>query len=375
RTGCTAVLDHAWVPADGFDDHVEAMASAYADAGIRCGLAPMIQDRDIFESMAFGDLDAPPPLAPADDPARLIGAMDRFLTGYADRPCFTPMVGPSAPQRCSDELMAGLTALADAKASPFHTHVLETRSQVVATRQRYGRSVVEYLDDLGALTARTSLAHGVWMDADDIARVHAADTTIVHNPVSNLRCGSGLLPLAALLDGDVSVALGADGAASNDNQNMFEAMKFAALIHTMSGSYRSWPTAEAVWRSCLTGGARALCAPIGRIAAGHRADIVLLDTERHVTLDRDALVRSLVFAEHGQSVHTVLVDGRVVLEAGVPTSPATDHRDRARALQSRIHESLPQRQAILDRYGPVLGAIHDRDTATPLPTTERAGRG
>ncbi len=108
RTGCTAVLDHAWVPADGFDDHVEAMASAYADAGIRCGLAPMIQDRDIFESMAFGDDDAPPPLGDPVDPMLLVEAMERYLTDYAGRARFTPMVGPSAPQRCSDDLMVGL---------------------------------------------------------------------------------------------------------------------------------------------------------------------------------------------------------------------------------------------------------------------------
>jgi len=364
RSGCTAVLDHAWVPGTGFEEHVEAMASAYADAGIRCGLAPMIQDRDIFESMAFGDGDAPPPLGESDDPARLVEAMDRYLTDYAGRARFTPMVGPSAPQRCSDDLMIGLTGLADKHGAPLHTHVLETRSQVVATRGRYGRSVVGYLDDIGALTDRTSLAHGVWMDADDFARVEAARATVVHNPISNLRCGSGLLPLAGLLDQGVSVALGADGAASGDNQNMFEAMKFAALIHTMSGPFRAWPTPEGVWRMCLAGGAKALCAPIGRVAPGHRADIVLLDTERHACLDRDALVRSLVFAEHGESVHTVLVDGTVVVDSHTSLTVPPDHRAKARALQLRINESLPQRKAMLDRYGPLLEAIHDRDNAT-----------
>ena len=190
---------------------------------------------------------------------------------------------------------------------------------------------------------------------------------MVHNPISNLRCGSGLLPLAGLLDQGVNVALGADGAASNDNQNMFEAMKFAALIHTTSGPFRAWPTPEAVWRMCLTGGASALCTSIGRIAPGNRADIVLLDTERHACLDRDALVRSLVFAEHGESVHTVLVDGTVVVDSHTPLTVPPDHRTKERALQLRINESLPQRQAMLDRYGPLLEAIHERDAA-PLVT-------
>jgi len=371
-TGCTAVLDHAWVPADAFDDHVEAMVSAYDDAGIRCGLAPMIEDRDIFESMEFGDLDVPDPLRPATDPEVLLKAMERFLGRYGGRPRIVPMVGPSAPQRCSHELLEGLAVLARAHAAPFHTHVLETRGQVVATRRRYGRSVVEYLDDIGALNERTSLAHCVWLDHDEYGLVRDRQATIVHNPVSNLRLGSGLLPLSGLLDAGVIVALGADGAASNDNQNMFEAMKVAALMHTLSGPYDEWPTAVSIWRTGLRGGAAALQSPIGRIAPGCRGDVVLIDTARHPAIDRDILAASLVYAEHGESVDTVIVDGEIVVEQRKALTTPADHRRRERALLERIHASIPQRIALLDTFGPVLGAIHRRDDATPLPLERRA---
>jgi cytosine/adenosine deaminase-related metal-dependent hydrolase len=372
RTGCTAVLDHAWVPADALDDHVEAMVSAYHDAGIRCALAPMIEDRDIFESMDFGDLDAPDPLRPPTDPQVLLHAMERFLGRYGDRPRMVPMVGPSAPQRCSDELMAGLADLAHAHDAPFHTHVLETRGQVGATRKRYGRSVVEYLDDLGALNERTSLAHCVWLDPDEYGLVRDRKATIVHNPVSNLRIGSGLLPLSGLLDGGTTVALGADGAASNDNQNMFEAMKVAALMHTLSGPFDEWPTAVSIWRAGLRGGAAALQSPIGRIAPGCHGDLVLIDTARHPAIDRDIFAASLVYAEHGESVHTVIVDGEVVVEERKAVTTPADHRQRERALLERIHASIPQRVALLDTFGPVLRAIHHRDDATPLPLERRA---
>lgn len=366
RTGCTAVLDHPWVPVDGFEQHIEAMAAAYDDAGMRCGLAPMIQDRDIFESIGFSETPAPPAMSEPIAAHRFIERMEQFLQRHAGRPLLRPMVGPSAPQRCSHELMVGLVGLARTHTAPLHTHVLETRSQVFATRERYGTSVLDYLDDIGALNERTSLAHCVWLDADEYELVRSSGSTIVHNPISNLRCGSGILPLSGLLHGDVSVGLGADGAASNDNQNMFETMKVAALMHTLAGPFQLWPTPTQIWAAGLNGGARALDAEIGSLTPGRRADILLLDTERHTAMDRDALVRSLVFAEHGESVHSVIVDGDVVIDDRTRCRTHTGHAARERELLQRIHASLPAREALLAEYGPALTTVHERDEATPL---------
>jgi 5-methylthioadenosine/S-adenosylhomocysteine deaminase len=372
ESGCTAVLDQAWLSPDAFAEHAEAVMAAYADAGIRAGLAPMVQDRDIFESMSFESVGtgAPAPFSSALDPAVVTGWMRSFLDRWQGaHPLLTPMVGPSAPQRCSDELMASLADLARSSGALFHTHVLETRTQIVATRERYGgRSVVAVLDELGLLTSNTSLAHCVWMDAGEYAAVRDAGATIVHNPISNLRCGSGLLPLGDLLHGGLHVALGADGAASNDNQNMFEAMKFATLIHTLYGSHRQWPTALDVWSMCLRGGARALGQRLGSLEPGARADIVLLDSERHVAVHKESLAASLVLAEHGSSVRTVVVDGEIVVDDGVHCrgDRAATAR-RSRALQQRIHEALPERQAVYERHVEVLTAVHDHAMAQPVP--------
>ena len=362
HTGGTAVLDHAWVSPDGFAEHAEAIMTAYADAGIRAGLAPMIQDRDIFESMSFDAVEGPPPAPFSDpiDPALLTACMVAFFDRWQDaHPRLTPMVGPSAPQRCSDELMMAMAGLAGERGARFHTHVLETKTQVMATRQRYGRSSVEFLRDLGLMVPSTSLAHCVWMDAAEYAAVRDAGVTIVHNPISNLRCGSGLLPLADLLEAGVSVALGADGAASNDNQNMFEAMKFASLIHTLYGRHDRWPRARQVWEACLRGGAAALGQSLGAITSGMRADIVLLDTRRHVVVDADSLVASIVLAEHGESVRTVIVDGEIVVEDGRATRvDEVGATKRSLALQHRIHEALPGRQEVYDRHVDALTAVH-----------------
>lgn len=369
ESGCTAVLDHAWMPPWDFEAHAEAVMSAYADAGMRAGLAPMIGDLDIFESMSFAAASgpAPEPMADPVDPALLLGAMDAFFDRWQGaHPRLNPMVGPSAPQRCSHELMEGLAGLARRRGALFHTHVLETKTQIAANLERYGRSSVDYLDDLGLLSAATSLAHCVWMDPGEFDTVRRRGATVVHNPVSNLRCGSGLLPVADLLEAGVSVALGADGAASNDNQNMFEAMKFACLMQTLHGSHRRWPQAPAVWEMGLRGGAAALGQPLGSLRPGSKADVVLLSTDRHVPVDRDGLVTSLVLAEHGQSVHTVIVEGEVAVSAGrsVRVDEAEANR-RSLALQERIHSALPERQALYERYVDVLTEVHDDAMAQP----------
>lgn len=376
ESGCSAVLDHAWVAADDFEAHSDAIMNAYADAGIRAGLAPMIQDRDIFESMSFEAVGGAGPEAMSDplDPAHLSNCMTGFLGRWQGvHPRLSALVGPSAPQRCSNELMVELAALAKRHGTLFHTHMLETKTQILATRQRYGCSGVEFLRDLGLLSPATSLAHCVWMDPSEYRAVQQAGVTIVHNPVSNVRLGSGLLPLADLLEGSVSVALGADGAASNDNQNMFEAMKFACLIHTLYGSYRHWPPAHRVWEMCLRGGAAALGQDLGSLSPGMAADIVLLSGERHVAADRNSLVASLVLAEHGESVDTVIVGGEVVVAEGRATRvDDAEASRRSRDLQMRIHSALPERQALFERYEDVLAAVHDHAMAQPAAIERRA---
>ena len=376
ESGCTAVLDHGWVPPWDFEDCSEAMMSAYADAGMRVGLAPMIGDLDIFDTMSFEGASSPKP-EPLGDPFEVDGLLEA-MGGFFDRwhgahSRLTPMVGPSAPQRCSHELMEGLARLTRERGAGFHTHVLETKTQIAANLERYGRSSVSYLEDLGLLHPGASLAHCVWMDPDEYATVRRCGATIVHNPVSNLRCGSGILPVADLLEGGVSVALGADGAASNDNQNMFEAMKFATLLQTLHGSHLRWPQAPAIWRMGLRGGAAALGQPLGSLQPPSAADIVLLDTERHVPVHAEGLVTSLVLAEHGESVHTVIVAGEVVVSEGRSIRVDTEAMAaRSRDLQRRLHQHRPERQAFYDRYVDVLTEVHDHEMAQPAPVERLA---
>ena len=139
------------------------------------------------------------------------------------------MLAPSAPHRCTDDLLATVARLSEQHGLYVQMHLDETRELRQEANEIYGRSSIRHLDTIGLLHARVSLAHCVWVDDIDLELLAAHDVTVVHNPVSNLRLGSGIAPVVEMLSRDVTVALGADGAASNDSQNMFEAMKLASL--------------------------------------------------------------------------------------------------------------------------------------------------
>lgn len=178
--------------------------------------------------------------------------------------------------------------------------------------------------------------------------------------------------MGALVEAGVQVAVGTDGAASNDNQNMFEALKLATLLQTLGGHHHHWPTAEAVWARSLSGGAAALQAPIGRLAPGALADIVLLDLDRHVLADRASLVASLAYAEHGESVDTVMVHGEIVLRERRSTRiDESNLGERSRAFQRRLHDNLDERVATFETWVPGLERIESELNQVPLQFDRR----
>ena len=119
--------------------------------------------------------------------------------------------------------------------TPFHTHVLETKTQAVTGPELFGRSLIRYMADLGLLNRNVTIAHSVWVSDDDMALMGEAGLSVVHNAISNQKLGAGVAPLRRLLDAGVTVALGTDGASSNDTLRIFDVMRVAALIHSVSG--------------------------------------------------------------------------------------------------------------------------------------------
>jgi guanine deaminase len=377
RTGCTAALDHAFLDIGDLPAQAEAIMQAYADVGMRAAVAPVVQDLDYLTTVATGfavEAHAPEPLTSPRDAATILAALDAFLTAWSGKhELLAPMVGPAAPQRCSDELLAGLAELVRRHGAGLHTHLLESKPQVLATRSRFGSSVVAHLDELGLLGAHASFAHCNWLDDEEYRALARKGSVVVHNPITAIRCGSGLLPLQELLDVGSAIALGADGSGASDGQNMFEAMKLASLLHTIYGDHRRWPQPERIWHLGLRGGAAALRRPLGAIRAGAAADLVLLRAERHAVDDKEYLVRSLVLSEVGDSVDTVIVGGDVVMRERVSTRVDEGAiRTAAHELMGRRCRQHLARGDVYSAVEPFLASVVDEATGTDLGFSRRA---
>ncbi len=377
RNGVTTVLDDISLFFDFRDELVEAIMQAYRDSGIRAWVSVKLMDRPLLDTLpveiprvplalrrAFGRVRVPQASELMAFARRNMQREDR-LGGLAR---FIP--NPSAPQRCSDRLLTAMHRLATDRGFPWIIHVQETRLQAVQGPRRYGRSMIAHLDHLGLLTDITSVMHGIWVDEDDIARLAAAGATVVHNPASNLKLGSGLAPLRALRQRGVNVALGCDGTSSNDGQSILEAMKLAALVHNIADpDFRRWITPREAFRMATEGGARAALwdKGLGTIEVGKRADLVLLDRLAPAFAPRHDPVAQLVYAEAGHAVHTVLVDGRVVVSDGRPVS--ADLRAACRRLQEigeRLRPEHARTFATARHLEPLWRAMIDAHRALPL---------
>jgi cytosine/adenosine deaminase-related metal-dependent hydrolase len=314
-TGTTAAIDH--FPEQGFPlEHVDAVARAYRELGMRAAIALRVFDEDYDDIAPPGGLPAgfPNPLTPAplaDTIALVEEAVKRHDGGL-----LRVFPAPSNPSRCSDALLTACEELARRRNLGVHTHLLETQVQTRIAQERYGTTMVKHMERLGLLSPRLSCAHTLWIEEDDIALLAERGATVVHNPESNLKVGAGFMPLPAMRRHGLRVALGTDGASTNDNLVLHEAMRLAVILHRPKEVRARWARAEDALDMATGAGAAALqCAgSLGRIAPGQSADLVLYDLSQPRWTPCNDPAQQLVFAENGDSVHTVLVAGRMVVQ-------------------------------------------------------------
>ncbi|MEU0495845.1 amidohydrolase family protein [Mycobacterium sp. NPDC006124] len=346
QRGITCVQDDAFLMPFPDPEIVDAVASAYRDSGIRAFLAldqpelteaeklPFVDELDDAARRAFG---APAP-APA---AQLLEAYDHLIGTWhgAAEDRIRAAVSISAPQRVSLEYFAALDDLAQRHGLPLYAHMLETKVQrtLMTEQPRFaGRSLVGYTAAAGLLKPHTNVIHAVWVDDADLDVIAAAGSTVVHNPVSNLRLGSGVLPWRAMIDRGIPVALGTDEAICDDSVNVWTVAKTAGLIHNVAGlDSDEWPTATEVLDALWTGGARATRRPddLGVVAPGRLADLALVDLHSIAFTPLNDLREQLVHCEDGRGVVLTMVAGRVVAENGhVVSVDETALLDEAREL-------------------------------------------
>jgi len=325
RKGCTAAYDlfvEYPVPSR---EGIDAVASAYGEVGMRAVIAPMMADRTLYSALP-GLMEALPPdlqdrarkleLAPYE--ASIVAARDIIMRWRHDRDQLRPALGPTIPLHCSDAFLVACARLSEECAVALQTHVAETKTQAVLGVRKYGKSLVAHLQELGVLGPRFSAAHGIWLDSDDISRLADEGAGVVHNPMSNLRIGSGVAPVRGFLDAGVRLGIGTDASNTSDGQNMLEAQRLAALLSRVADvDPDRWLSVEEVFRAATEGSAAILGFDrIGRLVPGYRADIVFLDVGHinYVPL-RDPL-RQLVLAEDGAAIDSVMINGRFVLRQG-----------------------------------------------------------
>lgn len=325
KNGATTVLDHFFGNQACRFMGAGAAIQAMRDLGLRHVVALTLSDKNYAETIP---LDNSVPQA-SDEIQRMSASEAKSTEAWMDdceefiEAFHAPEIltiacpGPSAVQRCTDRLLIGSAELARERKLPIHVHLAETKPQAVMGRRIYGTSLLRHLDEIGVLDERMSLAHAIWVEPEDIELFASRGATPVHNPASNLRIGSGFAPVKEYIRAGVNVALGTDGAASNDGQNMFDAIRLSTLIHNQAGSdFNDWIAPRQAIAMATRNGARAFGIDAGVIAPGKLADIVLLRRDTAAFTPLNDVLAQIVFCENGASVHSVIVDGEFVVEAG-----------------------------------------------------------
>lgn len=328
RTGTTTVQDDAFVMPHPTPEIIDAILQAYADSGIRASVAldqPTLTERDKLpfiggydDEMLQTTLDAPAPLGAEG----LLEMYDHLLSTWhgAEGGRLTAAVSISAPQRVEVRYFEAIDDLSRVHGIPLFAHMLETKVQrtLMTEQKRFdGLSLVGYTDRLGLLSDRMNVIHAVWTDENDLDLIATAGAVIAHNPVSNLRLGSGVAPYRRMLDLGIPVALGVDEAICDDSANLWGVVKTAGLIHNVGGQPSDlWPSAREVLDSLWRGGAAALLQSdrLGAIREGFAADITMLDLHGAAFTPLNDVRGQLVYCEYGADVRLTMVAGRVVFD-------------------------------------------------------------
>ncbi len=224
-------------------------------------------------------------------------------------------VAPHAIYTVSGDTLRWLKAFADEHRLLLHLHVAETRKEVDDCVRSHGLRPVHYLHRLGLLAPTTIVAHGLWLDDEEISLLAATGTKVVHNPNSNLKLASGYrFRYQELHDAGVTVALGTDGCSSSNNLDMIEAAKTMSLLQK---GWREEPTALPASEALLVAsanGADTLNLNAGQLQVGRLADLFLVDLDNLAFVPNNNTVSNLIYAAHGDCVDTTIVDGRIVMQ-------------------------------------------------------------
>ncbi len=342
RSGTTCFADMYY-----FED---AVAEATAAAGLRALCAQTV--------LKF----------PSPDAASFEDALARarpFIARWMGHPLIVPSVAPHAPYTCTTEILRACAELACEFDVPLHTHLAETALEVEQSRREHGMPVVPWVKKQRLFDARVLAAHCVHVDEGEMRTLKEAGAGVAHNPTSNLKLGSGIAPVARLLDLGVAVGIGTDGAASNNDLDMIEEMRLAALLSKgSSGDPTALPARQVVAMATRLGARAVHLGDItGSLEPGKRADLIVIDLDRlhnapRFARDPNAVYSQLVYAAKSADVVDVMCDGRWLMRGRrLLTLDDEELRRAADDVAHRIDAFLIQReQSVLQKLIAIGGA-------------------
>ncbi len=323
-----------WLTKYIFPAEAKNVTEQFVRAGTRLGLAEMIRggtttycDMYYFEDAVadetkkagvrgvLGETIIDFPVADNKTNAEMMAYSEKFIKKWQADPLIVPAMAPHAPYTVSTDHLKAIRALSDKLKAAVVIHIAETKKERDDIQKQYGKTPVDYLDSIGFLSNRVIAAHTIWITDEEINIFKLRGVGSAHNPQSNMKLASGVAPVPAMLAAGVAVGLGTDGAASNNDLDMWEEMDTAAKLHKLiSGDPKILP-AEQAFEMATIGGARALHLDdiTGSIENGKRADIDIVDFDSLNQTPFYNVYSHLVYATKAADVRTVIINGRIVM--------------------------------------------------------------
>ena len=292
RTGTTTFVDM-------YSDE-DVIAKAAREKGIRAYLGWAVVDEEITTQEGS-------PLKNAEN----------FIKEFKNNSLVVPLIAPHGVYTCGEETLLRAKDIAEKYDTLMTIHISETRKEVYEHRKKTGMRPVEWLDKIGFLNNRIIAAHLVWLTLNEIKILAKNEVKASHNPTSNMKLANGgAMPLVEMLQNNILITLGTDSAVSNNNLDMFEVMKFAALLHKNERWRASVTNAQMILDFATVNAAKALGLNAGSLEVGKLADIVVIDaTEPNARpLRKETIVSNIVYSFSGLNVEHTIVNGKIVYE-------------------------------------------------------------
>ena len=323
-----------WLTKYIFPAEAKNVSEEFVRAGTRLGLAEMIRggtttycDMYYFEDAiadetakagvrgVLGETIIDFPVADNKTNAEAMAYVEKFVNHWKGNELIIPAIAPHAPYTVSEEHLRAARAFSDRTGAPIVTHISETKRELDNSVREKGASPVAYLERIGFLNERVIAAHMVWPQGTDLSILKRRGVGVVHNPQSNMKLAAGVAPVPKMMDDGISVGLGTDGAASNNDLNMWEEMDTVAKLHKVFSGDPKVISAQQAFELATIRGAQALHLEkeIGSLETGKRADFLIIERDALNQIPLYNIYSDLVYATKASDVESVVINGRIVM--------------------------------------------------------------